>query len=344
MDKSLQKIIWIGSSYFASDLCKFEWEEVYIETFAENQHIYTWNTLIEKAGFEPDIVIVGDRSMTPFLIGIESFPCLTVFYCIDSHIHEYHFFYAQCFDICLLSLYDHIPKMQNRYLQNDQIWWFPAYAPNIEEYPALLPQAESVEFCWDCLFVGNLATPDRISFLNELKEYIPNLHVTTGNYKLLFAQGRILINEAIRGDLNFRVFEALGSGSCLVTPYIENNMLALFEDGVHLYTYPSGNAKEAANIIQGLLDNPHKQEQMRQDALSAINNKHRQVDRAREFSSRIRHYYANGGYERMLKRRKDANFILRNWMKMPYLFFAKKNGNGGLSDYYYAAAIGKYNK
>jgi len=345
MNKKLQKIIWLGNPYFARELHNFDWDTVYIEHVCVDgvQIIYTWDILVQKAGFEPDLVIVGDRSMMPFVLGVESFPCLTVFYCIDTHIKNFHFQYAQGFDICLVSLYDHIPLMLNKYLQKEQVWWFPAYAPNIEEFPALLPNAE-VEFCWDCLFVGNLATPDRINFLNELKEYIPTLHITSGNYKLLFPKGRIIINESSRGDLNFRVFEALGSGACLVTPNVGHKMLSLFEDGVHLCTYAQSDAKEAAKVIQCLLDNPEKQDQMRQAALKVINNKHRAIDRAREFSFKIRAYYADGGQERMLRRRADAHIILKDWLKLPYLLFAKNAENDNVCNFYMDAAQGKYNK
>jgi len=344
MNKKLQKVVWLGNPYLASELHNFEWETVYIEpSRAGAQRLYTWDCIVEMAGFEPDLVVVRDRSMAPFVIGVENFPCLTVFYCIDSHIHSSHFYYAQGFDICLVSLYDHIPLMLNKYLQKEQVWWFPAYAPNIEEFPALLPNAE-VEFCWDCLFVGNLATPSRIDFFNELKEYIPTLHITTGNYTELFPKGRIIIKEASRGDLIFRVFKALVSGACLVTPSVGHNMLSLFEDGVHLCTYPQGDAKEAAKVIQCLLDNPEKQDQMRQAALSVINNKHRDIDRVREFSFKIRAYYADGGQERMLRRRSEAHIILKDWLKLPYLLFAKNADDDKIRNFYMDAAQGKYNK
>lgn len=47
----------------------------------------TWPEICERAGFRSDLVVYADVSRPPALVGVEDFPCLTAFYCIDSHLH-----------------------------------------------------------------------------------------------------------------------------------------------------------------------------------------------------------------------------------------------------------------
>ena len=63
-----------------------------------------------------------------------------------------------------------------------------------------------------------------------------------------------MINECIKGDLNFRVFEAMACGALLLTPHIGNGLLELFQEGEELVTYPDGDAGKAAELARYYLE------------------------------------------------------------------------------------------
>jgi spore maturation protein CgeB len=82
--------------------------------------------------------------------------------------------------------------------------------------------------------------------------FISNILWTTGAYYVreLRAQGqemadvyrksRIVFNQAVRNDLNMRVFEGMAAGALMVTDTIhQNGMEDLFTPGEHLVTYAS---------------------------------------------------------------------------------------------------------
>src|SRR5437667_201241 len=53
----------------------------------------------------------------------------------------------------------------------------------------------------------------------------------------LFASSKIVLNESILGDLNFRVFEAMACGALLLTERIDNGLVDLFTPGEELAVY-----------------------------------------------------------------------------------------------------------
>ncbi len=54
----------------------------------------------------------------------------------------------------------------------------------------------------------------------------------------IFSQSKIVLNISIKDDVNMRVFEALSTGSFLLTNELPT-LPILFQDGVHLATYRS---------------------------------------------------------------------------------------------------------
>lgn len=84
----MRKLFWIGSPFFAQALRDEGWQ-VHAMDF-QQVAVFGWDDLVREAGWEPDVVVVADKSRPPFVLGMESFPCLTVFYCVDSHIHSWY--------------------------------------------------------------------------------------------------------------------------------------------------------------------------------------------------------------------------------------------------------------
>ena len=280
----MKRLLWIGSPFFSTALPDCGWELCAINF--ENLSVFSWADLVARAGWEPDVLVVADKSRPPFVLGIEDMPCLTVAYCVDTHIHSWLPLYAQAFDLCLVSLRDHLQFFTNKAIEKEHVHWFPAFAKD-DDRPCPLEEE------WDCLFVGTLnaeKTPKRMAFLQELRPFVPGLHAVRGDYRQLLPKGRVALNHCEAGDLNFRVFEALGCGACLLTPRVGHGLLDLFQDGVHLVTYTKDDAQDAARRIGELLANPLKRSLLRTAGLAAIDARHRSRHRAEELSRLLRAY------------------------------------------------------
>ncbi len=274
---------------------------------------------MSMAGFEPDVVLVSDKSRPPFVLGIEDFPCFTVFYAIDTHIHSWYPYYAQAFDACLVSLKDHIPLFYGKRLREKNLHWSPAFAKDTD---APRPHVQAI---WDCLFVGTVdseITPKRHMFLQELQKHIP-VHCTRGNYAELFPQGRIILNCCEHGDLNFRAFEALGCGSCLVTPHIGHGSTEIFTHDKHVFYYDMDDIDSALAGIKSLLQHEKRRKDMARCGLEVINTGHRAIHRAHSFIDFFEGLGNTYRQECIQSRRQTAQEIRRMWLKPLFLLLAE---------------------
>lgn len=245
--------------------------------------VLTYDDVVRQAGFAPDVAIYSDKSGPPPLAGIERFPCLTIFYCVDSHIHAWYPDYARAFDLCAVSLRDHLPLFAAA-RGDDRALWLPPF-PRIADRPV---PAVPVH---DMIFVGKVdqvLTPGRHAFLGELRSLLPGLCVTSGNYRELFPTGRLVLNVAEGGDLNFRVFEALACGACLVTPAVGHGQDELFIPGEHLFTYPSMDAPAVAALARELLADEPRRRRVAQAGEALVRDRHRPEHRAQSLLDFIR--------------------------------------------------------
>ena len=344
----MQRLLWIGSPFFSAALSSCGWDAVARHNF-EHAAVFGWHDLVSIAGFEPDVLVVADKSRAPFVLGVEDFPCLTVFYSVDSHIHSWQPYYAQAFDVCLASLRDHQSRFAGPYLPAERVWWSPAFA-----WESDAPEPQTVKDM-DCVFVGtvNANLPLRAAFLERVGRGVPGLQVVTGQYRQLYARARVVLNHCEHGDLNFRVFEAMGCGGCLVTPRIGHGLTDLFTEGEHMLCYAADTsdagagvavaeaADQAAAQVRYLLEHPDAATRMGQAALACIDGGHRAVHRAEAFSRGIRDLLARDP-QIVARRRSKAGAVLKDYLRLPYLHWADQLRSTGLSRAYLAAARGEF--
>ncbi len=282
------KICWIGVPYFSSALKDLGVELLPLP--ARFPKFWTWEEIVQALGTAPDLLVLGDLSLPPFLPGIESFPCLTAFYCVDSHIHSWHPLYAQAFDLCLVSLRDHIPWFLGQGSDPARVLWSPPYSPD-QDGPGPGPK----EF--DLLFNGTVdpvTTPGRKAFLDILASRLPGLVVRKGPYRDYFHRAKLVLNIAEAADLNFRVFEALGCGACLLTPAVGHGQDELFTDGQDLFLYQPGDVEGLCAHVARLLADPALREQVGAAGLDRVQAGHKARHRAIRFLEWVGGFTARG--------------------------------------------------
>lgn len=292
---------------------------------------FNWEDIVERCGGAPDAVVYTDRSLPPPLLGVERFPCLTAFYCIDSHIHGWYPLYAGAFDLCALSLHDHLPLFA-RELSPQRLLWLPPFAEDrCRPKPDVRPDL-------DLLFVGTVdpdTTPGRHAFLARLRNEFPGLATLRGDFTQLFPRAKVVLNVAERGDLNFRVFEALGCGACLLTPRIANGQEELFAEGVHYAAYAPDDAEDAARVARELLADDALRSRLASAGMKAVDAAHRPAHRAASLAAFLRQGLDAGLAARRMSGQNPARVRA---LRLLWLHWAEHCGDASLAARYLAEA------
>lgn len=116
----------------------------------------------------------------------------------------------------------------------------PIWLPHAVE-PLAYPRVDVATKRYDVCFVGHINTENRENALDRLFREFPNFYYGQRLFEAAaqkFCESKIVFNIAMTDDVNMRCFEAMGTGSFLLTnriPTIED----LFEDGKHLVLYDS---------------------------------------------------------------------------------------------------------
>lgn len=245
-------------------------------------------------GFTPDVIVWLDNSAPLLLTGLEDCRIPIIFYSVDTqHHYELHSCLALAFDYVLIAQRDYMVHFAEC---ETPMEWFPLWAPRYVE--------ASDDKRLGLTFVGNLnvkLNPARVQFFGELQKITP-IHIKQGAYWEIFPYADIVVNQTVKGDLNFRVFEAMMCGPLLLTEKTSNGLLDLFKDGEHLVTYERGNAASAAAIAHELQRDPSRMKRIAEAGRAEILAKHTARHRAielekiiksiRKRAPTVRRYYA----------------------------------------------------
>jgi GT2 family glycosyltransferase/SAM-dependent methyltransferase len=208
-------------------------------------------------------------------------PC--VWWAIDTHMDfEWYAAKASDFDRVFTAQRDGAEQLRAHGITSAQ--WLPlACDPEIHGKPETVPKR------YDVAFVGNVFPGERADLLQLIGRRYPATYVGNRYFEEMrrtYAEAKIVFNRSVRNDVNMRVFEALASGSLLLTNDLDDNGQGdLFRDGVHLSTYQ--NADELLAKIAHYLDNEAEREHIARAGREAVLAEHTYAHRMKEILSAV---------------------------------------------------------
>ncbi len=228
--------------------------------------------------FKPDVLIqtevLHDRT---FLRNLDQLDCLKVFWAFDSHLNiHWHKYYARLFDVVLtphLSLFQSMPKT-----------WTPPRLHRLARPGYDLPYRPHAERKRPMTFVGlDLADtrPLRRRFLDLLQPLglIQVSGLDTREMLEMYLDTRVVPNESIGFEVNFRLTEAASAGACVLSPHIGEDQDSLFVPNREIVIYEHG--LDLLEKAAWLRDNPDQAEKTGLAAWLRTRESHLPVHRAR---------------------------------------------------------------
>ncbi len=223
-------------------------------------------------GWKPDFYFWVETGLSGIPTDIQEYDLPKVCYLIDTHInYEKHVDIASNFDFIFLAQKAYVEKMKEAGIKN--VFWLPlACDPDIH---GKVEQDKK----WDVGFVGTI--PETQNRRKDLLERIGSSFNLSCERKFMdemaehYSQSKIVFNNAINNDLNMRVFEALCSGSLLVTD-CARGLEEMFENRKHLIVYEDENIEKLiAHYLNNDKEREHIAEQGRQEVLENHTYAHR---------------------------------------------------------------------
>lgn len=230
----------------------------------------------------PDIFLWVESGIWYDLEGIETIPCLTACYLIDSHLNlDRHLEIAKRFNCVFIAQKKYIPYFKEKGIKN--IFWLPlACDPEIHGKKTDNANLHLAK-CHDITFVGSLNNQRRVEIINKLKKRF-NLYYERCFHERMaevFTQSKIIFNISSKNDLNMRVFEALCTGSLLLTDEAEGSGLAeIFKDKRHLVVFKDEG--ELFELAEYYLKNDYEREKIAEEGMREVLSKHTYLHRTEQ--------------------------------------------------------------
>ena len=236
---------------------------------------------LHEQNFKPDFIIqaehLGERTL---LEGLEDLACPKIFWAIDSHLNmHWQQYYARLFNAVLtphLTLWQALPPDLQHPLRNTVIRQMAKQGQNI----AWKPHSERKH---NLSFVGvlNHHRPLR-TWLCELIasrwEMETRQGMPFGEMLALYANTRLVPNEAIAFETNYRLLEGASCGAVVLSPNIGPDQNNLLEPDREILVYHNG--AELVEQIDMLLARPELAEKIGRAAWQRVQKEHLPIHRA----------------------------------------------------------------
>lgn len=234
------------------------------------------------AGWKPDVFLYVDTGLFYTLKNLEVLNCLKAIYLIDSHLaFDLHLELAKDYDIVFAAHKPAVEMFKERGIEN-VFWVPPACDPDLHE-----KKAEEKKY--DVGFVGS-SSQERVDLLNKLGQRFNTYYERCFLERMaeVYSQSKIVFNKSIEGGLNMRVFEALASGSMLLTNEAHGSGLEdLFEDRKHLVIYRCDN--ELIDFADYYLKNDDEREEIASEGMRKVLNEHTYGHRVKDMIKTLSH-------------------------------------------------------
>lgn len=200
-------------------------------------------------------------------LNLDTLPCPKVCYLIDSHLFlDFHLEWAKQFDMVFIAQREYLDDFRR---QGMRAHWLPLGCDPEVHRRFDVPKIHPVGF------VGGIKIGSRREvLLSTLASQIP-VHYERcylEDMARVFSQSLIVFNEALRNDLNMRVFEAMSTGSLLLTDMARNSgQEELFRDGEDYAIYRDNTVCDVARFY---LDNEELREQIAVRGQRLVHNAH----------------------------------------------------------------------
>ena len=200
-------------------------------------------------------------------LNLEVLRCPKVCYLIDSHLNlPMHLDWAKHFDMVFIAQREYLYDFRKLGMKAH---WLPLGCDPEVHCRVETPKIHSVGF------VGGVqAGSRREALLTKLSSQIP-VHYERcfwDDMARLFSESKIVFNEAVRNDLNMRVFEVMSTGTLLLTDMARNSgQDELFRDGEDCAIYCDTAVTDVARFY---LDNEELREQIADRGRRLAHNAH----------------------------------------------------------------------
>ena len=195
---------------------------------------------------------------------------------IDTHLrYEKDLEKARLFDYVFAAQRDGAEKLERDGIRN--VFWLPLAADPAVHKKYALPKK------YDVSFVGHLAPGQRNELLQAIRETVPNRFIGQKFFDemaRIYSESKIVFNRSLKNDINMRVFEAMATGSLLLTNDLADNGLeVLFKTGEQVAVYSGKN--DLLRKIEYYLKHPDERERTAREGRKAILKEHTYPKRMR---------------------------------------------------------------
>lgn len=207
--------------------------------------------LLAARGFSPDLVFWCDACQVPWIFGFETLPAVVIGHSVDQYMNPWHVPYSAGFDAVGVAQKEYLRFFQSAPTDRPALW-LPLFCDPARCLGPDSPRDIPVSF------VGTLegrVNAARKPFLHAFRTGAP-LFLTSGDYGPIYRRSRLVLNQSAAGELNFRIFEAMGCGAALLTEAVGNGLTDLFKPDAELFTYACGNASDAIRVARRALADP----------------------------------------------------------------------------------------
>jgi tetratricopeptide (TPR) repeat protein len=228
--------------------------------------------------YKPDYFIWIESVNGNYPQNIDKLNIPTVCYFIDSHLSnnlKLHLDWGKNFDFVFIAQKEYLPEFKKAGIKN--VYWLPLGC-DVE-----IHSKQSNYKKHDISFVGSIGgNTRRVRLLNELKSKFDLYYERCFwlDMAKVFSESKIVFNNAVKRDLNMRVFETLSSGSFLLTDNALNSgQDELFVDGEDLAVYRDSLIGSAVEFYLG---NDELREAIAQRGQQLVHNAHTYYHRVSE--------------------------------------------------------------